>query len=71
MQRHFMMNERSEVLVGVSPFFIMKAPVIMTRHDRHILQVATTAFITHGAVMRVVGHQPFYYLAAKSFGCFI
>jgi hypothetical protein len=68
---HFMVNEWSQVLIGERSFFIMIAAVIVARHDGHILQMATPAFIANGAIVRVIGHKPFYNLAAKRFGGFV
>ena len=39
----------------------------MTRHDRHILQVALTTFLAHGTIMRMVFHQPLDHGGAKCF----
>jgi hypothetical protein len=37
---HFMVNERTEILIFISSFFEVKPSVSMTRHHRHILEVA-------------------------------
>ncbi len=64
---HFMMNERSQVLIGIGTFFKFKAPVIMPGHYRHVLQMAVASFIANGAVVRMIGHQPFNYLFPERF----
>ena len=68
---HFMMNERTEILVGVSSFFIIVPAVVVSGHHGHILQMTTAAFVAHGTVMRMVGHQPFDNAGAERLGFFI
>ena len=56
---HFMVQERSEILVPVGPFFEPGSSVDMPCHQRHVLQVTFAALVTDRAVMRVVQHQQF------------
>ena len=56
---HLMANERAEELITMRPFREVIAPVDMSGHDRHILQMALPSFITHRAVVWMVHHQPF------------
>jgi hypothetical protein len=54
---HLMVDEGAEILVAVSSLGVFIPPVIMTRHDGHILKMTFPAFITDRAVMGVIGHQ--------------
>ncbi len=40
----------------------------MSRHHRHILQVAVAALLADRTVVRVVGHQPLHHAFTKLFG---
>ncbi len=60
-----MVQKRSEVLIEMSALFETVSPVCMPCHDRHVLQMAFTAFIADRAVMGMVEHQPFYNASAK------
>src|SRR5690606_24349782 len=55
---HFVVEERAEVLVAVGTFGKTVIAVAVAGHHRHVLQMAGAAFITNGAVMWMIGHQP-------------
>ena len=56
---HLMIDEWTEILVAMGPFFEAIFPMMMAGHDRHVLQMAFTAFVADRAVMGMVDHQPF------------
>ena len=57
---HLVINEGAQVLIAVRPLLEAGPPVTVAGHDRHVLEVAFTAFITDGAVVRMIDHEPFY-----------
>ena len=62
---HLVIYERTEILIVKRAFLVLVAPVDVTRHHGHILQVALAAFVTDRAVMRMALHQPFNHTRAE------
>ena len=54
-----MTDERTQILIVVSDFFLVIAPVVVTRHQCHILKMALSSLFTDRAVMRMANHQAF------------
>jgi hypothetical protein len=54
-----MPNEWAERLIAMSSFRKPVATVGMPGHDRHILQMTLTTFVTDRAIVRMIDHQPF------------
>src|SRR5699024_7300822 len=55
---HFMTDERPQILVAVGALAAAEAAHGVIGHDGHVLQMAFAAFLAHGAIVRVVDHQP-------------
>jgi hypothetical protein len=55
---HFVINERSQVLIPVRAFMVPEFSVGMAGHYGHVLKMTGATFITDGTVVRVIGHQP-------------
>nr|VVN01728.1 hypothetical protein PS652_03334 [Pseudomonas fluorescens] len=68
---HLVGDERAEFLVLVGTLGETVAALVVAGHDRHVLQVAVTAFLAHRAVVRVVGHQPFDDAGTEYLGFFV
>src|SRR5699024_11165287 len=56
---HLVFEERAQILILVGAFPAAVTTLRVLGHYRHVLQVALAAFWTHGAVMRVIDHEPF------------
>jgi hypothetical protein len=54
-----MVDMGSQILVKVGPFCKSIPTVMVAGHHGHVLEVAFPAFITHRAVMGMVGHEKF------------
>src|SRR5687767_7534260 len=65
---HFMVDERAQLLVLISTFFILESPVGVPGHDCHILKVTGPPFIAHGAIMWVVCHKPLDHISPERGG---
>src|SRR5699024_12119333 len=68
---HFMVEERPQILIFVGSFFEAVTAVIVARHNRHILEVAFSAFVADRAVMGGVDHQGFDIAVSESAGFFL
>ncbi|HKY55507.1 MAG TPA: hypothetical protein VJM08_14415 [Anaerolineales bacterium] len=56
---HFVIDEGAQILISVRPLFESKSSVRVTRHNRHILEMARSSLVTNSAVVWMVCHQPF------------
>jgi hypothetical protein len=56
---HFMIDERTKVLIDMCPFLEIESAIRMAGHYGHILQMTRTTLIAHGTIMWVIGHKPF------------
>jgi len=56
---HLMSHEWTEVLAPERPLLETESPIAVTGHDRHVLQMAFTAFVANRAIMRMIDHEPF------------
>ena len=65
---HLVIQKRAEILISERPLGEPVAAVVMPRHDRHVLQVALSAFVANRAIMRMVEHQAFDDARAKCRG---
>lgn len=65
---HFVINEGAHVLIAVRPFLESGPPIAVAGHDRHVLEMAFTAFIADRAVMRMVQHEPLNHARPESPG---
>ena len=54
---HLVRDERPEILVQVRAFREVVLAAVMTRHHRHVLQMAMAAFFADRAIVRVIGHH--------------
>jgi hypothetical protein len=59
-------DERAEVLVPVRAFFEPGPALTVAGHDRHVLEVAFSAFIAYRAVVGVVQHEPLDHALSES-----
>ena len=56
---HFMIDERTQILIEESPFFPPVTAYGVPGHQGHVLQVAFTALFTDRAIVRMVDHHLF------------
>jgi hypothetical protein len=56
---HLLIHQRTQVLIAKRALVEFITAVVVTRHDGHILQMTLAALIAHGAVMRMIEHEPF------------
>ena len=52
-----MIYERPQILIAVGNLFLVIAPVVVTGHQGHVLQVAFAPLLANRAVMGVRDHQ--------------
>src|SRR5277367_2979635 len=62
---HLVIDERPEILIAKRSLTKLIYPRAVTRHHRHVLQVAFTAFIAHGTIMGMIEHQALNHGGAK------
>ena len=62
---HFMLEQGTQILVGVSALSSHKSSNAMATGNGYILQQTMTAFIANRAIMGMMEHQPFNYILAK------
>src|SRR6185295_3914783 len=62
---HLVLDERTEILICERAFRETEFTICVTSHHSHVLQMTFTAFVTHGAIVRMVHHQPLNYTSAK------
>ncbi len=62
---HLVPDEWAKVLVGVSFLLAVITPVVMTRHNSHILQMTFTTLFADRTVVRVIDHDAFNCLGAE------
>ena len=67
---HLEVDERTQILISVCPFFELKSAISVARHYRHILEVARSPFVTDCTIVRMIRHQPFYDMFAELY-CFV
>src|SRR5215472_1935622 len=54
---HLVIHQRSQILIAKRALLKLVAPIIVTGHHSHVLQVAFTALVTHRAIMRMIQHE--------------
>ena len=54
---HLVIHQRSQILIAKRALLKLVAPIIVTGHHRHVLEVAFTALVTHRAIMRMIQHE--------------
>src|SRR5579872_7141708 len=62
---HFVVHERSEILIVKGALLERIAAIVMTGHHGHVLQMTLSALIADRTVVGVVDHQPFNHTGAK------
>jgi len=62
---HLVVYKGAQVLVAVCTLLKAESPVNMPRHDRHVLEMAFSPFITDWTIMRVMKHEPLYHARAE------
>jgi hypothetical protein len=56
---HFVVDERTEILITMRTLPKARSAIRMPGHDRHVLEVTFTALVAYGAIVRMIYHKPF------------